>query len=304
MPRKIPLTEKREWLNLYEQGNSEASIARDAHRDVKTIKRGIEEARNERNASIVKAELLKNAVGRHHDQLLDVIRNIMDALAPPIPDLELRREPDGSLAPIRLSGATVSYDSMKGLVLVLHDENTIQWELLREHLRRDRLWNTLNQWKKSVVAHIQARTALHLKAEMLLEESTGLTELQHIDNAPEAGYFYPGAVGLLYQVVLKAALQILDSVNLEEQIAAESGPYVSHGETGSPLAYCPGRVEECKQNVLAAYKKLQESPEVEKLAATYREAREATTKTKRAVEEIYLLRLVPGQCRICRRLGV
>ena len=62
MPKMIPIMEKREWLSLYEQGRSEAVIARDKHRDLNVIKRGIQEARNERNLSLAQSEMLKDAL--------------------------------------------------------------------------------------------------------------------------------------------------------------------------------------------------------------------------------------------------
>ena len=46
MPKKIPIVEKRRWLQDYEQGKSEAAIASQNHRDLRIIKKGIEEAHN------------------------------------------------------------------------------------------------------------------------------------------------------------------------------------------------------------------------------------------------------------------
>jgi len=304
MPKKISLTEIREWLQLYEQGRSEASIAREVHRDVKTIKRGINRARMERDAATARSELLIGALRKHQNSLLEVINRVLSALELPPYNLEIRRESDDSIAPIPLSMAQISYDSMKGLVVKLQDEDTAQWELLREHLSHDRLWNALDQWKTAMTAHIHARIYLKLEAEMRLQGITKLEVIRDINKAPEGGFIYLSAVELLYEVTLKHALGIPDETNPEERIVATSDGHVKHGDTGSYLAYCPGSTGKCKEGIIGSFKDLQNSSKAKEVRSTYQEDQESTVKARRSVEEIALLGLVPGQCRVCHRLGV
>ncbi len=70
------------------------------------------------------------------------------------------------------------------------------------------------------------------------------------------------------------------------------------------IADVPGGEERCKTNILATVKELLPTTEATKIAQTYKDLEDATIKAKRAVEEIILLELVPGECRVCRRLGV
>jgi len=302
MPKKIPLTEIRQWLENYEQGIPEAQIAKDAKRDVKTVKRGIERAHRERDATAARAELLKEALQKHQNQLLDVIDNVLSALVVPGPDLALNRQRDGSLAPIQLSRATISYDPQKGLVLKLHDENTAQWELLKEHLRHDRLWRMVDRWKEAMIAHIQARTDLKRKTAYTLENTTGYRLVKTPVDPP---FLYEdNAVNLLYETALKRALGVQDDVNLEEDIIVDTNSGQVRYHIGLILAEAPGEEEQCKTKILNAFSTIQEAGEIVKVASTHRSLVEPTAKARRAVEEISLLGLVPGYCRVCRRLGI
>jgi hypothetical protein len=70
------------------------------------------------------------------------------------------------------------------------------------------------------------------------------------------------------------------------------------------LAVAPGSEQRTKQHLLDASKDLAESHEVEAVVETYRALEQVTIKTRQVVETIRLLGLVPGQCEICRRLGM
>ena len=57
MPKKIPMTEKRQWLEDFDAGEPAASIAKKNGKALKVIKRGIDEARAERDGAAARAEL-------------------------------------------------------------------------------------------------------------------------------------------------------------------------------------------------------------------------------------------------------
>lgn len=304
MPKTIPWVEIRKWLEQYEKGKSEAKIAKDAKRDAKTVKRGIERARRERDAATARAELLKEALQKHQNQLLGVVDNVLSALVVPSPDLSLNRQRDGSLSPIKLSGATISYDREKGLVLELRDENTTQWKLLKEHLKRDRLWGMVDRWKEAMIAHIHARGELKLKVEQLLESITGY---KLVDTPTTPPFLYSNyTVDLLYGTVINRALQAVDvdDVNLEKDIIADTSTGEVRYRNSLTLAKAPGEEKHCRKNIISTFIKVQKSGKIDKVANTYNGLNEATVKARRAVEEISLLGFVPGYCRVCRRLGI
>lgn len=298
MPKKIPITEMRNWLNSYEEGKSEASIAEAARRDVRTIKKGIEQARRERDAQVARAELLKEALRKHQGDLLGIIEGILAALQVPSSNVEVPWKLEGSPSPIRLSGATVQHKLEQGWTVFFENENSALWELLQEHLRRDRMWEAVAQWEKAIAAHLEARAALQRKLANLLEKETGL-RLEFI-----------GSIGIesttmreLYTIVLRKALRFPEGEHLEKDIKV-----ISAGEVmlkSHVLAKTEeGREDQCKDSIFEALKKLRESQEAMDAIATYKEVEQSTVRAKASVEEISLLGLVPGQCRVCRRLGI
>lgn len=302
MPKIIPIKDRREWLEDYEQGKSEAAIAGKAHRDLKAVKRGIEWARNERDAATARAGLLKDALSNHQEKLLVIIDGILSALVLPPPDLPLVREKDGLLIPTQLPGTTVSYYEDKGLVITLWNEDTTHWELLREHFTRDRIWALLDQWRKAMVAHIEAGVDLRLKVEMLLQIKTGCKLVSEPIDSPSI-YSY-NAVDPIYQAIGRSALGFESRINLEERlVAAPDRQEVRYGP-GTIFAENVNDTEKCRADILSAFEDLQEVPEVKKLQVTYDNLKASTSKARRAAEEISLLRLVPGRCRVCRRLGI
>ena len=47
MPKKISSNEMRDWLDRYDSGESEAAIAKEAHRDTRTVKKCLAQARRQ-----------------------------------------------------------------------------------------------------------------------------------------------------------------------------------------------------------------------------------------------------------------
>ena len=78
MRKKFLMPDYRKWLELYENGESERWIAREhAKCDVRTVKRGIEKASLERDARMVRTELLRQALKSHQESLLDLMKEIL-----------------------------------------------------------------------------------------------------------------------------------------------------------------------------------------------------------------------------------
>lgn len=299
MPRKFSAIEKRKWLELYDSSKTEFWIAEnEAHCDPRTVKKGIEEARRERDAHIAQVELLKEALRKHQDALLGIINDLLSALVVPPPNLQFEWQGDDSPLRIQLAGAVASYEREIGCTVIPYAEDKPMWELLREHLKRDRMWSVLARWEEALATHLEARVALKRKAATLLEKKTGLkvepTQITYIESF---------AVELFYEVTLNRALLIPDTRNPEENIRASGDGYVLY--LNSRIANTEeGKEEECVKGMLEAFKDLQASPEAKEAVATYSEAQKSTDSARRAVEEISLLGLVTGRCRVCSRLGI
>ena len=301
MPEKISPKEMRQWLELYDSGDSEAAIAKAAHRDVRTVKKRIAQARRERDAYGARVELLKNALKLHQDRLLKAVREVESALMMPPRELWRAWKEDGPSSPVGFLGASATYEAGKGWTVALAVEGKPEWGLVQEHLKGDPMLTSLNAWGKALAAHIEARVDLEAKCAHLLMEKTGYKLLERSGEPPFL-YSYP-TLDLIYQAAIDRALGVEQAKNLGERVVIHTDSGILwYG--GNQLAEAPGEEEQCKANILATLKEALESAEVAKIRQTYPELAEAIRKAKRAVEEILLLELVPGECRVCRRLGV
>ena len=173
MPKQIPMSEKREWLNAYDEGKPAAIIARERKRALKVIKRGIEDARAARDGAAARAEIVKEALIKHQQQLLGIVDRLFKAAEIPPADLEVHEDRNGALAPIPLPFSRIIYTPEKGLTFELSDENTTLWGLLREHLTRDRIWSAIRNWKEAMISRFRARFDLESAVNMLIERKTG-----------------------------------------------------------------------------------------------------------------------------------
>lgn len=302
MPKKIPLTEIRKWLAEFEDGKSEATIASQAGHSVKTVKRGIEQARMDRDSASARGELIRVALQKHQDDLLAVVNNIVVALEVPPIDLALTRDGTGKLSPLRLPCGTITYDSQQGLLFLFDDETNPEWELLHEHLQRDRMWKLIDQWKGDLLAHIKARLAFQLEIEQRTREKTGY-KFQEKAGAPP--FLYSSSVtGILYQSALDKVLGAKFTDKPGDALVADTGRGVVRWGVGTLVAEAPSAEEKCKADILSAYEKVVNSDKAKSVKETYEQLEAMTLKARRAVQELSLLRLIPGQCRVCRRLGI
>ena len=125
MSKKISIREKKKWLDLFEQGLTEVQIARKTGRDSRTIAKGIEEASKKMRLASTEAEMLRNALIKHQDQLTGILKNIIEMLVLPPYDLKLREESEGILAPIPLSGALLKHISKEQMILEIQNKNKL-----------------------------------------------------------------------------------------------------------------------------------------------------------------------------------
>jgi len=300
MPKIYLAHQKRKWLELSEKGKSEKWIANNAKCDYRTIRKGIEEARRERNAIAAQIELVKEALTDHKDQLLAVLDGMRSMVVMPPDNLEIRTERNGRIAPIPLTGIRVRSDETGSLVLDVHAEEEVAWELLQEHLKGDKLWKSYREWKETLVAHLEARIDLKSEAAKLIEETTGLVIRDKVSGG-RMPYISPAAVQVFYELALRQALKRIDGTNLEERLTASDDGYV---RLGSEFAYAPDGPQECRDQLIVALKSLYLSPMVNEIAASYNRLQEATAETGRIIDEIALLSMLTGSCRVCRRLGI
>lgn len=305
MPKKIYPNEMREWLEQYDSGQSEAEIAKSAHRDVRTVKKRIGQARREREAFGARVELLKTALKNHQDRLLNSVKEVEPALVLPSRDLWSSYAQISPSSPRGFIDCTATYTAGKGWTVALSVESKTEWGLVQEHLKGDPIWASLAAWRRALGAHIEAMINIEAKCADLLMEKTGYKLVpQSMGRSVEPPFLYSwGTVYLIYHSILDRAPGIEQAIKLEDALVADTENGVVW-YARNKIADVPGEEERCKANILAAVKELLQTTEATKVGQTHKELEEAITKAKRAVEEILLLELVTGECRVCRRLGV
>jgi len=304
MPRKVSIVEKREWLADYERGKPEASIAGKARRDVRTIKKGIEEAQRDRDTHMARTDLIKEALRSHNESLLKLIRETLSAVKLPGSNQVIPWKREDLPSAIRIEGGNMRYESWpesKVTSITLDTEDKIEWGLLEEHLKPERSWHLLGQWKKALAAHLEARIAAKRKLANLLQEKT---EYQLVDLPISGSFLYSSSVDFLFQQMTQRLLQLADTSDLNNNIIADTEKGDVRYGASTILAHAPGKERECRQHILEAFDELLSSNEAESVINTYLVAEDLTIKARRIVEEISLLGLVPGRCRVCRRLGM
>jgi len=83
MPRKFDDTKKKEWLEFYEGGKTEKWIAHRAGCDLRTVRKAINEARLKQDVVVARREMVKEALRKHQDSLLEELDRILSSLAVP-----------------------------------------------------------------------------------------------------------------------------------------------------------------------------------------------------------------------------
>jgi hypothetical protein len=298
MSRKISIQEKKKWLEMFEQGLTENQVAKKVKRDLRTIVNGLQEASTERHLANAEAEMLRNALFSHQNKLTSVLTNISTMLVLPSPNLELREDENGSLQPLPLAGSLMELNPDKQLTLKIHDEGKLEWEMLVEHLKSDDLWKYLKKWKQAVIDHFQASWQFKQSIKSALQKKTGL-KLKD-SSSKMAEYLLPVIVELFYEVAMHKLLGIKEGTNLEENLVAGEDGTIRHGST--ELARCK-KSSECRDKIISIFISLPKTVSASEVKRTHSELTDITRKAKRQVEEILLLGMITGKCRVCSRLG-
>jgi hypothetical protein len=95
-------------------------------------------------------------------------------------------------------------------------------------------------------------------------------------------------------------LGIKDGTNLEENLVAGEDETVRHA--GTELGRCK-RTVECRDKIKSVFISLPKTGSACEVKRTYTELADITKKAKRQAEEILLLGMITGKCRVCSRLG-
>jgi hypothetical protein len=302
MPKKFSIVDKRKWLEKYEGGKAEATIASESKCDVRTVKKGLEEARRERDAQLARSELLKQALLGHQEKLKSALEGMLLTLTMPAEDWavfswnrdgeSIFNKSDHDTEKSRLEAGKASKE--------LGTEVNLVHDMLREHLRNDNLWKILPRRERVFSIHRSERIMLQRKVVSILKEETGY---ELVDSNVPGPFLYSYIAGhLFFSMALRWAFGNKSTDWQDKVIADKVSATVKYFD--SILAEARGAEEECRKKLLKAFDKMKILPEATRIVDSYKELEEETLRARRVIEEILILGLIPGQCRVCRRLGI
>ena len=124
------------------------------------------------------------------------------------------------------------------------------------------------------------------------------------DEPVDGAFIYSHSVDFLFQMATQRLLGLADTSDFEDNIIVDT----NSGDVrcgGTTLAHAPGAGQEYRDHLIRTISNLmQKHEEVNSVSKTYKMVEESAVKVRQAAEEIYSMGIVPGQCRICRRLGM
>jgi len=306
MPKKISIEDKRGWLKKYDDGMSVAAIARDGKRDVRTIRKGIEEARREQDIRLARVDMVKDALRKHQDSLEGELRRILKDLDHPPADFTPLSWYQGDNSIFTAAKSMDKKEETNKSIKVGRKPATQAISvrnLLRQHLRDDKLWKWHSNWEKALATHLTARKELQLGLVDILEKETGYKMIDY------RGSFTPPFLcsytlgPLLYQLAIDFAFSSYQSKNIEDDIIIDTGSGTIKYQN-SIMAEVLGNEEVTRANILNAYRKIIASDELKTVTISFGKLQEHAARVRQAAEEILLLGLITGQCSICKRLGL
>ena len=287
MPEKIPPKLMRKWLKIYDDGIPVDVIAKKYHRDVRTIKRCIEETKRDRLAESVRGNIMMEAARGHQEALLGVVNDFVGELAAETSKPEIPAEDTDGLSQI-----------------VLRAESSPYWGLLKQHLPRDPLWDLIIRWKKANADFDDSCAAVRkITSDLLLKECRCKIIDANTDTDAKPPFLFSRAVELIYTEALTRAIEDKPRINIADSLKADrkSGQVVSGGTI---MAVAPGREEEFAGYIRKVLAKVSDSDQTTKVSYKYDALKQVNEKARAAAQDIMLLGMVPGLCRICRKLGL
>ena len=263
MPRTYPHSEKEKWLEELAQGKSLNQVAEDAHCDVRTIKRAIQEIRSKSAAQEALSTLYREGLRSHMNGMNMALDMILKELRLPEPYLT-----EIAWSQIRSPQDLSQYDredsEVEARVSRGGDDPFSSSALLAEHLRNSKAWRAFGNWNRSVKKHRQACGRLQVKTLKVLAEKTGIkaysegggksAPLLHAENTGDLLC----RTAIRYQLAKKRSSSDLEKemlLDVENNMVFHRGTVLVEGFLDNQKA------SDCRTKILESLKVLEESIE-------------------------------------------
>ena len=265
--RKAPVDPElgRKWLHRYEAGESPPRIATNDGFDVRTVRKHIELAKQEREVKEARSTVLRNALERHYADLCGYAERLNT----------------------QASGQMASWSPQ--------DEHLRA--ALRQHLPRSPIWGYLNQrdsLQQGIIQHLQEagiKVVGGIKSDSQLS-----SEL----DADEAGVV-PGIIGAL-KFQIEQWTQGISGLNLKNNLISEPAEegFVNLRYGFSQMGNVKKEHVRVIHDVLEDWElRIKRWEEYEKLEKSFIELRRVDKNLGDELAVITLRRIVPGHCRYC-----
>ena len=298
---KVSVSEMREWLYKYELGMPVEKIAKDATRDTRTVLKYLAQARKEADLRAARQNLLTQALTKHNDNMLKVVTNVLQALEVPGAQVEMRQDDQDNWLEIPLT-ATKGIPTTKGFLIELHDEDSVSWGLLAEHLGVDSPLERILAWKKPMADYLNVMKAFKLKISETMSTKTGLDVVKETYEKPVKPVLFQAVKDTLFPIFVNRAMNIPDGTDPEHNLKIDQAGYVSILGTGTHFGWLSQEGGKFLDKMLEALNELGQSNEFRQLKSSYHGVQQITRKFRDEFEEISMLGYIAGRCRVCERL--
>ena len=294
MPKKVAKDEKKAWAKEFEEGAMVVQLGLKYKRDPRTVHRGIEDVRREQLAKEAQVDLLRSGLRRHQDDLLATLDQIVSSVSPlpvllGLPDPNV---PPPTLLEVGRWVAMLSADRYAEIQLDV--EEGFLWQLLGEHIGKDRAFRLLDRWKGAVIKEINARLTLRETMVDRVIQNMGLTIQSDIS--------HPGTVrGSALEQLFRAAVSRILGQDPPDILTVESaleGEFFVNRASGGRL---PAKQEGLLVGLANLPTILAGDPEGLALSEASAQVEGLRQEAKEFFQEIRATHYLAGTCRSCRR---
>jgi hypothetical protein len=239
--------------------------------------------------------------------LLDLIERIEKSLPEPslatnfgVEDATDLPDQEKTLAFVIEPAMTVRLTKREGhyVQVALSEEESRLWQALKQHLgNKVPLWRAIADWKRALLAEVNARSALSYVIKRKVEQDYRLpVTLQSKGQEP---HFTPTVIRFIWAEVTSRALSET-SLNFPSRLEVDEGKL--HDGAAYVTGYMPDP-EKVKKDLEKTVAILVRSAEAGDAAQTHQNLRDSTNKVREELEDYLLLHHIPGRCSICQKLG-
>ncbi|MFC1962913.1 hypothetical protein ACFLWB_02820 [Chloroflexota bacterium] len=258
---------RRDWLRRYEQdGESPPAIADKDHYDVRTVRKQIDSARQEREQREAKVMVLRSALEQHYADLCKFAQDIGSGI----------------------SGENPISQSLR---------DNPKWTALRQHLPRSPLWRNLDRWDQACEELEKSRVYVKPALEITIESH--LNKRGELPSSAE--WTVQGIVNwqiFRLEGMAKGQPDILVDNYMRTEPVSEGIVRVCCGAFNivDVQRDQEGLVREIIKEIESTTASLEESTALQKYIGELKNLRSAL---KDELDVITLRRVVPGRCRYC-----